>query len=310
MTTAPMPALAAVGAALLIACTTSPNGPESLEGGSYLEAEYSVHGDTLVLLNLPDTVWSCNDTVKTSQVELDEPDSFRFTVSGNALQVFQGGPDSIWGLENQLEGVVDNYSRFNRIGGGQGLEGRWLFKGYGYNLLSGTLSQSSKERLEFLQNLYLNRSRYVTEEYEFSDGRMILRIGGDFAGLYVANWNGAILDDSLVSPDSAIYDVEVTRLGPGSVRLKGRKTGETVTLTLSIEKSRPIWSYASDNPSHPTYPGSLSMRPCTAREWFMSDFLSNNRRRGVVISELVAGGDPAAFQRMPNHPGTGVLPWP
>ncbi len=288
MSIATLPALAAVGAALLIACTSSSTGPEALGSEGFLEAEYTVLGDTLVLQSLPDTIWSCDDTVKTMRIEQYEPNSYRFTVSGNTLRLFLGGPDTIWGLGDQVDGMVDRYSRFSRIDGGQGLEGRWIFKGYGYDLLSGTVNERSKKNLEFLQNLYLIRSQYVTEEYEFSDGKMIRRNGGDFAGLYVASWNGAFRDDSLDVPDSAIYDIEATRMGPGSVRLKGRKTGETVTLTLSIATSVPIWTYASDNPSHPTYPGSISERPCTVREWFRTEFLAGNQRAGHAFKRGVA----------------------
>lgn len=296
-----LPLPAAAGAALLFACSTSPTGPESPDEGYFQEAEYSIVGDRIITLGGPDTVWSCADTGKTMNIRPERPDTNRFTLSGNIFRVFTG-LDTVWAAspDSPPEAVVDKYSEFARLGGGQGLEGRWRFQGYGYSLLSGNLSAEARENLDYFQKRFLIRSRYVTEDYDFSDDRIYMRVGGDFAGLYVAEWNGAFLFDSTQPADSAEYDVEVARLDSGTVRLKGRRTGETVTLTR--EEPRPGWTYSSDNPAHPAYSGNPATRPCDALQWFRTEFLAGNRRAGQVFKQGARPG-PFADWNLPGHHG-------
>lgn len=301
-----LPALAAAcGCALLLACTSSSTGPEALDGEPVFIGDYTVSGDTLFLRRPSDTDWNCEgdpaNPVPVPEVREPDPDTSLFAIDGGTLRLYYP-PEDVY-AEFPSQTVVAVKRRFldmARVGGGRGLEGRWQVREHAYEILSGTLEGSAKARRESEEEFFRTQLRYLTIEYEFAGGRARGRLGGDFAGFYLAEWNGDTETgtDTLDTPDSAEYDVRAVRLNSGTVRLTGGKTGETVTVTF-VGPTRGE-HFASDNPAHPAYLHEDVFRSCGMEDWF-HEFLDANRKVEPILKRGRERGG-VGRERLENSP--------
>lgn len=272
----PLPALLPT-ALFLFACSTSSTGPDVLETQAKLIGDYTVSADTLIVQYPIDTSWGCTSSgpgQASMTIIKPEPDTTHFQVSGNRLQILR--TEYLGAPSDPAYPVIRWRSVWQRVAGGPGLEGRWRNQDYGYEVVSGSLESWLKQRFDRMVWADSVEKRFVTSELEFSRDSMWLRQDGDFAGFFVAEWNGELGEDL---PDSARFDVEVKAVDSRTVRFRGRKTGETVTLTLIGPEL--VKHYSSDNPDHPAFYPMEAFKRCDFG--WVEEFLAANQHPAVPM---------------------------
>lgn len=268
----------------LVACDHGVNGPTQLSGTADFVGDYTVSGDRIFMTQPPDTSWSCDAGVAIPEVEPAETDTTSYTLVGTALTLWSD-PDTLLDDEGGFIAVLRSGSLLRRSGVGMGLEGRWRMESFEFHVLSGALDEEHRKMYDRFKTVLTQRNQYITSELEFAGGKAWSRVEGRFADFFVDDWNGRIAPDS-TPPDSALYDIEVRTVDARTVSLKGRKSGENVTLTF--DQPMGFATYSSDNPAHKTY-NDLGYRPdCSGtglpRSWFFQ-FKRENAKQPILFKK-------------------------
>lgn len=285
-----LPLLAALGLSLISGCFESPDDDEDDSGlkplptDPYFIGDYTVRGDT-IFMHLPaDTSWICYQEEPEMEIEEPETDTTLFDLAGNQLRLFSE-EDTLNSndVETGIQTVVRRFTQFKRVGSGSGLNGTWRMDTVGYQMISGVLDTISKNANERMSKIMAIHGTYVTSEFELSNGKAWGRMDGDFAGLFVATWNGDLEFDLLDRPDSARYAIDVKKLGHDTVVLTGQKTGEVVTVTFLQPY---VWrQFSSSRSDRIPYDESDGIQSCSFDDWF-EDFKFENDKRSIPPIEL------------------------
>lgn len=170
--------------------------------------------------------------------------------------------------------IWETYTVHIRQGFGTGLKGLWRITGERAELVKGNPTPDQQQRLDMYLGYDAEEMAAFPGFVEFEDARLIYHTDADLAGKFLYDWNHA---HPGVSIDSSSYAIEIRAIGKSAVELKGKKTDETVQITLSADNSR---RYTSDSPSHLpyTYEGVPTACPNHfAPQWY-DQFLWDNVR--------------------------------
>lgn len=283
--------LAALGLSLFSGCFESPDDEEDDSGlkplptDPYFIGDYTVRGDT-IFMHLPaDTSWICYQEEPEMKIDEPETDTTLFDLAGNQLRLISE-EDTLQSFETEGggEAVVRSYTQFQRAGSGAGLEGYWRWESSGHEVISGIPNAEYRSRLSRSDQLLVIQLSYVTIELELTKGKAWGRSDGDFAGLFVARWNGDFEWDSLDTPDSARYAIDVKKLGTDAVELTGQKTGEVVTITF-MNLFDNYERYSSSRSERKPYNNQDYRTQCGIDGWF-SEFQFENDKRSIPPIEL------------------------
>jgi hypothetical protein len=291
---------------LLSNCGSSPTDP-GLGGEGLLIGNYSLSGDSVFIHYPARERVRCEGDVLVRDTIESRTSANRFTLQGDRFRVFNR-PESLHksSAPFEVEAVVQTYSDFRRVSGSGGHEGRWHGSVNGYALLSGTLGVENKADQDGRIRRNDLRNGYLTSEIEFSSNTVRIRQDGRFADLFVAEWNGMISGEP-EDADSTRYDVDVQAVDKVTLRMKGNKTGETVT--VRFEDPNGQRRFSSDNPAHPTYSTADPEVKCpadTATGWY-TRFLVENRKQPTVFKKGAFQG-PKGFDFRENDRSPGFLP--
>lgn len=218
------------------------------------EWRYSVQGDSLVLDPAAVEIFSyCSiregqggEWVDEFVVDTVQPYRAAWAIVGDTLR-FDIRLDTSYDRSAEDEvlatGISRKWSALVRQGRGAGLEGAWRQVGNGREWLAGTRTRTSQAE-DMIEADFL---RFHPMTFTFSQGALVRSGYSQEADNFLATWNGEIYRwDSTWLPDSAVYDLAVRKLDETRVELRGRKTGEVVT----IQWSNSGISYASSVAAH------------------------------------------------------------
>ena len=178
--------------------------------------------------------------------------------------------------------TVDMVATFNRVGMGSGLEGTWKLASEGYAVSSGTAPDSIKRYLDS-QNVDFNSalsSGQVSMQYTFSNNQITGTMSSsiDWADEYVKSWTSCSAGS--YGMDTCSYNITVVKLSASSVQLKGKTSGETVTVTWNAQGDE---TFSSSNSAHATgtYYAKPKSCPNDVPTWF-SDFIIANAKTALL----------------------------
>jgi hypothetical protein len=267
-------------AAILFGCKASTHDPDPdpepdpRGEDAHVFGSYSVSADTLIIQTPKDTAWECEGDGEIMSVATPPPQPMRFALAGDRLRIYSS-PDSIPGADGAIA-AVQFHILHARKGGGQGIMGRWRSMEKAYDLLSGALDAVSQAKVaRILQAFAIGQSHFV-DEIILSNGEAWLSRTGNHSGHFLAAWNGLLAYNLDQVPDSAVYDVAVSAPHPDTVRLEGKRTGETVTITFT-GPLRAFKRFASDNPDNAAYSEDDATLTCPQPRWY-HEFLFQNQR--------------------------------
>jgi hypothetical protein len=239
---------------------------------------YTARGNWIITPAHSDTETYCEDDSLVIDIQEQNLDSVEFEVTATSLKIF---PDADTLFESGA--LVQYIAVFTRVGSGAGLGGLWENTGEEYRVVSGTPSEAEKAEQENDRKRNLLFRAYFHSWARFADGKIVSYADRESARQFVSSWNDEFIND--FESDSARFAVTVKAVDKHTVELKGRKTGETVRLTQTMEAT----TFSSDNPGHALHRYLENPKSCPneySPEWY-SDFLQANLNE--VIPEEASG---------------------
>lgn len=204
------------------------------------EWRYAQQGDSLFLDPVDAEVFSYCSSRQQNGVWEDVlltdtvgPDRVAWAIVGDTLR-YDIRVDTTVDISQEGEvtdsGVSRIWSVLVRQGSGAGLEGTWTQVGIGRELVSGTPTRMSRV-LDWAEARYF---RYQPTTWVFSQGALVRSGYSLAADDFISYWNGEYFpDDSSRGSEREAYDISVRKLDEVRVELRGRKTGEVVTIEWS-----------------------------------------------------------------------------
>jgi len=267
------------GVLALLACS----GGNSTDGGDANPpagaSSYTVVGNKIVTPAHEVTTNTCNGSESQTQVTKVPSDSAVFEVSADSLKIASGTDTAASGA------IVHFTSIFARVGSGSGLEGQWRLIEQAYQVISGTLTTVEKTNYESnnSNSRYL-LSTFVNSTLEIGSGKITSSIEANTAGLFMESWNGS---NPYVyhKADSTRFDMTAKAIDAHTLELKGRKTGETVTLVMTSSSSNFSGDvvYTSDKAGNATYHYNADAKTCpnpAQPDWYLA-FQNANLKTGT-----------------------------
>jgi hypothetical protein len=271
------------GMAVLLSCGNSGggvNGPSGINNSVTFTGTYRVSADSIyvAIITPADTARYCNgNSLVVGQINPadTQPESgIPYSISNNTL-TFTIPLDTSAGQVALIE-------TFTRSGFGIDVHGTWNATSISYQVLNGTLPDSTKRFLDSLvvaanQSL---ASGNVSTQYIFSGTQFTEVISSKdmsssygWADYFVSSWTNCNYSSGL---DTCSYAVTVVKLSSSSVQLHGKTSGETVTITMSGAGDE---TYTSSDPTHHTgtYYAKPVSCPNSTPDWFTT-FLSANAK--------------------------------
>ncbi|MDB5049334.1 MAG: hypothetical protein JWO30_2405 [Fibrobacteres bacterium] len=273
-------------AALLTGCLTGGTGgtTPAPDGTEKIIGPYTVvDGKIITPLRVESYSYCSGNTLETF-LDTSRADTVPFELTGSSVTFLGGRKDTL-----PSGTIVEQVLNAMREGSGSGLEGSWIYRSFQSRLVSG--SPTAEELTEMRANdsemtafLTLNIVRV-----RFSGGTLSTFEDIQTAERFLGDWNGKE-DFSGDEPDSAKYDVAVIVLGKHTVALKGRKSGETVTLTIDSEGNRTYTSSAADHPEYHYVENPKTCPNDQQPDWY-GDFLDANLKPFVAQPKRGAGAE-------------------
>jgi hypothetical protein len=209
---------------------------------------YTISGNNIITLSTLkiDTLKSCNGSVMTTRYDtVSKPgyDTVAYVLTSNTLIVLGVNGGDSGSFTNPAAKVVYDQV-FTRQGTGTDLIGSWKSTGRQYRLVSGTLTSAERQQLD--SAMVADAAQMAVGNYtELSitaDKINVYQHGiinnSSWADYFIAGWNNQQLDS-----------ITITKINDSSVRLVGRTSGETVTITNSTDGI----TYTSSNSAHAAY---------------------------------------------------------
>jgi hypothetical protein len=294
----------AAGTAGLLSCTptgTTVDGPGGSKQTTTNHGTYRISGDSIYVTpsNPIDTVYRyCFGDSLVVYIDTIKESGMPYSISGNTL-TFTNTDTSMNGAGYTMAAV----GTYSRQGTGVGVEGTWNAVSVVYTVLSGTAPDSIRQEIDSMNAMFsrILASGDVTAQYIFSNGQFTVNssYAVHWADDYVSSWTKC----SLYGTDTCSYAVTVTKQGGSSVRLVGKTSGETVTITWNAAGDE---TFTSSNPTaHPAYTYYANPVQCPNNyepDW-LATFLSANAKVMPLVKK--SARQPAVPKKppLPKWPG-------
>jgi hypothetical protein len=274
----------AAGMAGFLSCgPSSGNYVTNPSGGnptSTMTGTYRISGDSIYVTpsNPIDTVYSyCFGDSLVLYIDTIKESGMPYSISNNTL-IFTNTDPSMNGTGYTMA-IVMTYSR---QGTGVGVEGTWNAVSVVYTVQSGTAPDSIRQEIDSM-NAMFNRilaSGDATAQYIFSNGQFTSNSSYSYnwTDNFVSSWTKC----SLYGTDTCSYAVTVVKLSSSSVKLVGKTSGETVTITWNSKGDE---TFTSSDPAHTAHTYYANPKQCPndyQPTWFIT-FLTANAKPGAVL---------------------------
>lgn len=227
--------------------------------------------DTVLRYCLGDSLVLYIDTIKESGMP--------YSISNNTL-IFTNTDPSMNGTGYTLATVM-TYSRQGATG--VGVEGTWNAVSVVYTVQSGTAPDSIRQAIDSLNAMFsrILASGDATAQYIFVNGQFTSNSSYSvhWADDYVSSWTDCSYS---YGTDTCSYAVTVTKLSSSSVKLVGKTSGETVTISWNAAGDE---TFKSSDPTHAAYTYYANPKQCPndyQPTWFTT-FLTANAKPGAVL---------------------------
>ncbi len=247
---------------------------------------YRVSGDSIfVTVSMaPDTYSYCNGDSLVSQIDtmsgMDES-GMRYTLSGNTLTLAENAAGLLSDSSSSAYSVDENLV-YSRSGSESGLQGKWFLASVGFNVTSGILPDSLRNYLDSITTSANQEivSGQISESITLSGNSFseAMTVESKPADQFVSSWTECSL--YAYSLDTCNYAVTVVNVNDYTAQLRGKKTGETVTIVWNANNDQ---TYTSSNTSHAAYTYIENPKTCPddyEPGWFIT-FLSDNSNTAV-----------------------------
>lgn len=262
-------------AAMAAGCLQDAGRDTGLPYGALVSAtECDIAGDSLFIPAYTDTAFYCDSSGLESEPRTMPKKAARFALAPGRLTVFNA-PDTLAASGALAQGFT-SYARVGAAGAGGGPGGLWLRDSIGYAILSGPATAQEKSDLDAGYRTLRRSLAYWTYHLLLGEGRARGYLDGRTAQRFIDDWNGVGPVPS--QADSGAYAITAKVSDPHTVELKGRKSGETVRLTMDPSGDR---TYASSDPAHPTHTYTVVPESCPddwEPEWYRT-FLADNAKK-------------------------------
>jgi hypothetical protein len=303
-----LPAAFAIASAFFVGCFDSGTSGETVPSRAMSRTlSYSVSADRIITLAPDDTDYHCNGNELERDVYPQEPDTVRFSLSGNTLSIYDPFVDTLGS-----GAVVQWASIAQRSGSGTGLEGAWRQTDRIYQVNSGALAQAERARLENELAESRHFVSFINASFSLSKGILTTYADINTAALFVDRWNEHDPEEDPES-DSALFDITVKAVEKYTVELKGGKTGEIVRLEILPNEDM---TYTSNQPGHAKHV--YRSRPVSCPNFEEPDWYSEFRFANLKAERPLAKpgqirskrGFPGKFHRSPLKSLYSLLNYP
>jgi hypothetical protein len=257
-------------------------GPDGSKQTMTMTGTYRISGDSIyVAVTYPaDTNRYCNGANLVVHIDTayTQPESgIPYVISNSTLTLTATDP-----YMNGAGYTIAMVMTLTRVGPGTGMQGTWNFVSETYSVLSGTAPDSIKRDLDALNAEISQRiaSGEFAGQYIFSGNQFssVSSYAFNWADDFVSSWTDC--NPNYYSTDTCTYAVTVVKLSSSSVRLLGKTSGETVTVTWNAAGDE---TYTSSDSTHHagTYYVNPASCPNTIPAWY-NTFLSDNPKPALL----------------------------
>jgi hypothetical protein len=229
--------------------------------GTETNFTYTILNDTILNVWISYSVlqtYCYNDSVVTYRDSFAHPMTAIIYLSGNQLTITY---PSLHDFEQSMSQVVET-AMLTRNVSGSGLIGNWEVKAASYQVTSGTLTEEEKDDIdESIEEM-------IGQIWQITDSNLIIPDSLVWADDFIDDWSRL---------GSSRYNITVTKLSGGAVKLAGQVSGDIVVIAIDNSGNESYYSSVYGDSSHTWYRTATTCPNNMEPSWY-SPFLSENRQ--------------------------------